>query len=159
MEIFVATGTQKFQFNRLLVALDEVAKNHPDYYIFAQTGKSDYVPQHYTYEHFIDAQTFAQHIDNADLVITHGGAGVIVESVKKGKRVLAIPRLAQYGEHVDDHQLQITEAFRDAGYIIMCQNMNLLENAIKKALLFEPKMFVSNNAHFIESLEDVIARM
>lgn len=46
-------------------------------------------------------------IDEADLIITHGGVGSVISSVKMWKKEIASPRLAKYGEHTNDHQLQI----------------------------------------------------
>ena len=45
--IFITLGSQKFQFNRLLKAVDDL---NIDDIIFAQTGYSDYQPQHYKYQ-------------------------------------------------------------------------------------------------------------
>ena len=47
------------------------------------------LPQNYTYERFLDRQHFAQIMDQCDSVITHGGTGVIIGAVKKGKKVIA----------------------------------------------------------------------
>jgi len=33
--------------------------------------------------------------------------GAIIGAIKKGKKVIAVPRLAKCGEHVDDHQVQL----------------------------------------------------
>ena len=52
-------------------------------------------------------------MEKANIVITHGGTGAIIGAVKKGKKVIAVPRLAKYGEHVDDHQLQLIKQFDD----------------------------------------------
>ena len=54
-------------------------------------------------------------IENADLIITHGGVGSITLSLKKGKKVIAIPRLHEYHEHVNDHQKVIVETFNEKG--------------------------------------------
>ena len=46
--IFITTGSQKFQFNRLLQKIDElVAEGTIKDEVFAQIGYSDYVPKHY----------------------------------------------------------------------------------------------------------------
>jgi UDP-N-acetylglucosamine transferase subunit ALG13 len=127
--IFVTLGSQKFQFNRLLMQIDElVSCGIFDDEIFAQIGYSDYRPKNYRYTDFMDHDNFEQMILNADYVITHGGIGVIFGAVKKGKKVIAVPRLAQYGEHVDDHQLQILEAFQSMDIIYSCTEIQNLGN-------------------------------
>ncbi len=156
MNIFVATGTQKFPFDRMLKKLDEAAENHPDWDIFAQSGTCAYKPEHYASEAFIDKESFDRRIREADLIVTHGGAGVIVTSLRLKKRVVAVPRLREYGEHVDDHQKQIITAFETGEYLLGCWEMDELDRCMEKALSMQPKDFVSNTDHFIAALEGVI---
>ena len=123
--IFVTLGSQKFQFNRLLKAIDELyEKKIITLDVFAQIGYSDYLPKNYRYKKFLDRDEFNNEMENADIVITHGGTGAIIGAVKKGKKVIAVPRLAKYGEHVDDHQLQLIEQFDDLNLIrLLHQNL------------------------------------
>ena len=71
--------------------------------------------------------------DEANLIITHGGVGSIVSSIEKGKKVIAVPRKHEYGEHVNDHQIQIVKDFNDKGYIIGIENVEDLKEAIIKS--------------------------
>ena len=103
--IFVTTGSQKFQFNRLLQKIDLlIEEGMIREEVFAQIGVSDYQPKHYEYCRFLDREGFTGKLRECRMVITHGGTGVIIGAVKQGKKVIAVPRLASYGEHVDDHQ-------------------------------------------------------
>lgn len=81
--IFVTLGSQKFQFDRLLQAVDELKTDEE---IFAQIGYSNYEPQNYEYKKFLDRDEFENVMDKADIVITHGGTGAIIGAVKKGKK-------------------------------------------------------------------------
>jgi len=56
--------------------------------------------------------------DRASLIITHAGTGSLIKGVKKGKKVIAIPRLVKLGEHIDDHQLEILNEFVQMEYVI-----------------------------------------
>ena len=104
--IFVTTGSQKFQFNLLLKEVDElVEKKVICESVFAQIGYSD------AYTDFLNQQEFVEKLLGCDMVITHGGTGVIIRAVKNGKKVIAVPRLVKYGEHVDDHQIQLLNQF------------------------------------------------
>ncbi|MDY3796626.1 MAG: glycosyltransferase, partial [Agathobacter sp.] len=90
--IFITTGSQKFQFNRLLQKIDElVADGTIKDEVFAQSGYSDYVPKHYEYKDFLNRDEFAQKMGESTIVITHGGTGAIIGAVKKGKKVIAVP--------------------------------------------------------------------
>lgn len=142
--IFAAVGTQKFKFDRMLKLLDEYAKEHRK--IFAQTGSSDYVPKYYEHKAFLDKESFEKCINGAELVITHGGVGTILSALKAEKPVIVIPRLSKYGEHIDDHQLEIAEAFERKGLIICCGDNECLENVIEKAMKTKFKKYKAQNA-------------
>ena len=59
--IFITLGSQKFQFNRLLKAVDElVAAGKIKDEVFAQIGYSDYKPMNYKYEQFLDREKFSK---------------------------------------------------------------------------------------------------
>ena len=61
--IFVTLGSQKFQFNRLLAAIDQLVENGViTDEIFAQTGYSDYSPQHFKFSSFLDREEFSEKI-------------------------------------------------------------------------------------------------
>lgn len=150
--IFVTLGSQKFQFNRLLNAIDEL---NVDEEIFAQIGYSEYVPKNYKYKKFLDREEFSEIINKADIVITHGGTGAIIGAVKKGKKVIAVPRLAKYGEHVDDHQLQIIEQFKELNLIYACEDMNL-NKAIKIVKTTSYNEYISNTQKIIKSIIEFV---
>ena len=155
--IFITLGSQKFQFNRLLKAVDElvVAGKIKDE-VFAQIGYSDYKPTNYKYEQFLDREKFSQIMDKAEIVITHGGTGAIIGAVKKGKKVIAVPRLARYGEHVDDHQLQIVGQFKELNLICECQDCAKLEEAIRTVKSTTYNQYQSNTQVIIDDITKFI---
>ena len=85
-KIFITLGSQKFQFNRLLKAVDELCERGTieaaD--VFAQIGYSDYLPKNFNYKSFWIEMNLARN-GKADIVITHGGTGAIIGAVKKEK--------------------------------------------------------------------------
>lgn len=131
--IFVILGSQKNQFDRLLKAIDDqVLSGEIDETVFAQIGYSDYAPQHYSYRKFLDHDDFEKMEEMADLVITHGGTGAIMGALKKGKKVIAVPRRFDLGEHNDDHQIQIVRQFAQTGVITCCEDTDTLGDVIKE---------------------------
>ena len=152
--IFVTLGSQKFQFNRLLKAVDELDTEEE---IFAQIGYSDYKPQHYKYKEFLDREEFDAWEEKADIVITHGGTGAIIGAVKKGKKVIAVPRLAKYGEHVDDHQIQLIKQFKDLNLIYACVDGDL-QRALEVVKNTTYNEYKSNTDKIIKSLEEFIEK-
>ena len=155
--IFITLGSQKFQFNRLLMAMDKLCENGTvEETVFAQIGYSDYTPKHYEYKSFLGREEFSNMIKQADIVITHGGTGAIIGAVKQGKKVIAIPRLAEYGEHVDDHQLQIVEEFHNMNLICQCSDCNRLAEAMEVVRENDFQSYVSNTNTIIQSIEQFI---
>lgn len=155
--IFVTLGSQKFQFNRLLKELDNiVARKKVTENIFAQIGYSDYKPQNYEYKEFVDRDEFKNIMSKCDLVISHGGTGAIITAVKQGKKVIAIPRLAKYGEHVDDHQIQLVKEFEESGIIKAVYDLNELEESILNIRKIQFKEYKSNTQNIINSIEKFI---
>lgn len=155
--IFITVGSQKFQFNRLLKEIDRlIEENSITEEVFAQTGYSDYKPKNYKYKNFLDRDEFKKIIENSDIVITHGGTGIIIEAVKQEKNVIAVPRLKKYGEHVDDHQLQIASQFKEMGFIDYINKIEELEKLIKNIDRTKIKLYDSNTNSIINSINKFI---
>lgn len=156
--IFITLGSQKFQFNRLLQAVDELCEKKivSSKDVFAQIGYSDYTPENYNYKKFLDREEFSVEMSKADIVITHGGTGAIIGAVKKGKKVIAVPRLAKYGEHVDDHQLQLIKQFDDLNLICPCRNTDELARAIETVRHTKYAEYESNTDTIVKSIEKYI---
>lgn len=155
--IFVTLGSQKFQFNRLLKAIDElIAEGKITNEVFAQTGYSDYVPQHYRYKSFLDREEFAECEGKADIIVTHGGTGAIIGAIKKGKKVIAVPRKAMYGEHVDDHQMQLVGQFKELNLICDCEKVDELDKAIEYVKNAEFATYKSSTEAVVSSIEKFI---
>ena len=160
-KIFITLGSQKFQFNRLLKAVDELCeKGIVDAEgVFAQIGYSDYLPRSFEYKQFLDRDEFDKEMGKADIVITHGGTGAIIGAVKKGKKVIAVPRLAKYGEHVDDHQLQLIKQFDDLNLICSCQDTSELEAALDTVRRTKYNSYESNTGTIIDNIENYIKQI
>lgn len=132
--IFVAVGTQKFPFDRLLSKLDSLLESGEiQEEVFAQTGHSLYAPRHYPFQPFIEGSTFTDRIQSANLVVLHSGDGTILDALRRGKKVVVVPRLAKYGEHIDNHQLEIARAFHDRGLVEGCWDIDDLGACIRRA--------------------------
>lgn len=158
--IFVTVGSQKFQFNRLLKEIDKlIEENKITEEVFAQIGYSDYLPKNYKYKNFMDRNEFSDIISKCDKVITHGGTGAIIGAVKKGKKVIAVARLKEYGEHVDNHQLQIINEFKKMNFICACKTCNELSKAISKVENTNYKTYQSNTNIIINALENYLYKI
>ena len=104
----------------------------------------------------MDRDEFSNEMEKANIVITHGGTGAIMGAVKKGKKVIAVPRLAKYGEHVDDHQLQLIKQFDDLNLICSCYDVGDLETALDTVQQTKYNSYKSNTINIINSIEEYI---
>lgn len=155
--IFITTGSQKFQFNRLLKKVDElIADGTIKDKVFAQSGYSEYKPVNYEYKDFMSRDEFAKKMGESTIVITHGGTGAIIGAVKKGKKVIAVPRLAKFGEHVDDHQLQLLTQFDEMNIICSCYDIEDLAGYITKIDSMEFNSYKSNTQVIMDDIEQFL---
>lgn len=155
--IFVILGSQRFQFNRLLMEIDELIQSgfltEP---VFAQIGYSDYKPRNYEYKDFLNQDEFNAWVSKSDIVVTHGGTGAIIGAVKKGKKVIAVPRLAKYGEHVDDHQLQVIGQLKDQNIICGLDDCSELKDGLEYVKNHTFDSYMSNTKAIVESIKAFI---
>lgn len=155
--IFVTLGTQKFQFNRLLSQIDSLiteGKIKED--VFVQVGYSTYIPKHYEYKEFLNKREFEAQMDECDLLITHSGVATIMQGLKKHKPTIVVPRLSKYGEHIDDHQLQIAESFAKKNYVLMCKDTTTLDNLVTMAKQHVFEEYVSQRTCMIDTINKYI---
>ena len=155
--ILVLLGTQNNSFHRLL---EEVEKNIENGIIneevIVQAGYTKYQSDKMKIIDLMSKEQLSKFQDEASLIITHGGVGSIVSSIEKGKKVIAVPRKHEYGEHVNNHQEEIVKDFNSKGYIIGIEKVEDLGQAIIKSKDFEPKKYQPNNQKMLEILENFI---
>ena len=155
--IFIVLGTQKFQLNRLLKLLDGlVEKGQICDDVYAQIGNSTYIPKHYKYVRFLNKKDFEQTMEECEIVVSHSGVGTIISGLKHEKPVIVFPRLEKYGEHVDDHQLEIGESFSKNNLVFLCgENDDLLE-LIKKSRIHKFNKYVSQREKMITTVNNFL---
>ena len=105
---------------------------------------------------FISVDDFNNYIEESDFIIAHAGVGSILDGLKHNKKVIAVARNEKYGEHVNNHQMQIVEEFVKKGYIIGCKDVSELESALKKISTFKPQKYISNNKTFVKLIDNYI---
>lgn len=155
--ILITLGTQDKQFTRLLdVVQNEISKGNIKDKVVVQAGHTKYESKDMKIFDLIDREKFSKLISECDILITHGGVGSIITGLQNNKKVIVVPRLAKYDEHMNDHQLQITENFSKAGYILPLYENDDLEKVLKDIKSFKPKKFKSNTSHMIKIISDFI---
>ncbi len=155
--ILVLLGTQDKSFKRLLDKVEEqINLGNIKEKVVVQAGYTKYNSYNMEIFDLISNDKLNKLMDDADIIITHGGVGSIIESLKKNKKIIVCPRLKKYNEHTNDHQLQIVESFSKKGYIIPYYENDDLGKILKEIKDFKPRKYRSNTKNMINTLENYI---
>ena len=155
--ILVTLGTQDKSLVRLLEAIEkEIDNGNIKDNVIVQAGYTKFESKNMVIYDLIPYEKFDKLVKECDLLITHGGVASILNGIKNGKKVIAAARLKKYGEHTNDHQLQIVNDFEKKGYLLKLSDFSKLDEVIKKAKDFKPKKYISNTANFIKHIEEYI---
>lgn len=155
--ILVLLGTQHNEFTRLLQEIEDcIDHGLIKERVVVQAGSTKYKTDKMKLFDMISKEVLANLMDEANVIITHGGVGSIIMALKKNKKVIAVPRLHQFNEHVNDHQRQIINVFNEKKYLIGIQNVEDLPEALKQINDFVPKEYKGNNQNIINLIESFI---
>ena len=159
--IFVTVGTHEQSFERLIKKLDElVASGEITDEVIIQKGYTDYEPKHCKANALIPAQEMAYYMQNADLIISHGGPATYMAAVSKDKPTIIVPRLSKFSEHVNDHQLDFAKKINKASDydLTVVTDMDELSPLIREKLHNDndSKLANSNTDHFVEQFTNLL---
>ena len=157
--IFVTVGTHEQQFNRLIKAVDDlVADGTIKEEVIIQKGYSDYKPKHCKTYKLIGYKDMQKYLDEARIIITHGGPASFMAALERNKTPIVMPRLKKYDEHVNDHQDYFCrEVEKRFGNIIVIDDKESLAEALKGDVKAK-KSNSCNNVRFNNKLLDTIIR-
>ena len=112
--IFVTVGTHEQPFDRLIEEIDNLKKNGTiQEEVIIQTGFSSYEPKYCQWSKLIPYQQMIKNVEDARIVITHGGPASFVMPLQIGKTPIVVPRQRKYGEHINDHQVEFARNVAD----------------------------------------------
>lgn len=153
-------GTQDKPFNRILKAVArEKKKGNIKDKIIAQIGCTNFKDDNIKTFDFSSKEEIESLIEKARIIITHAGVGTITECLSKDKKVIVVPRLKKYGEHTNDHQLQITKEFALKGYVLPLYDTKNLSKALNDIKTFKPVKYESNNEGFKNKIKEYIDKL
>ena len=155
--ILVLLGTQHNEFKRLLQEIEDCIDNgFIKERVVVQAGFTKYKSDKMKIFDMIAKDVLENLIEEANVVITHGGVGSITMALKKHKKVIAVPRLHEFEEHVNNHKRQIINVFHEKNYLIGLQNVEDLPEALKQIDNFTPEEYKENNQNLINLIENFI---
>lgn len=144
--VFVSVGTQKQSFKRLFHYIED-SKILENQRIIAQSGHTQFNSSKIECIPFMSNELYKEYIEKADIVICHGGVGTIFDALYKWKKVLAVPRLSKYGEHVDDHQIEICKELEEEGYIGYLKDNEMFDDALKRVINTDFKVYITDESY------------
>jgi UDP-N-acetylglucosamine transferase subunit ALG13 len=112
--IFVTVGTHHDPFTRLLDALAPLDGSE----LVVQHGSAPPPPGVARAEAYMPFDRMAECFRAAERVITHAGVGSILCATREGHTPLVVPRRHDLGEHVDEHQAELTRALEARGRVV-----------------------------------------
>lgn len=112
--IFVTVGTHQDPFGRLLDALAPLDGSQ----LVVQHGSAPPPPGVARAEAYMPFDRMVECFRTAEKVITHAGVGSILCASREGHTPLVVPRRHDLGEHVDEHQAELTRALEERGRVI-----------------------------------------
>ncbi|MCQ2330025.1 MAG: glycosyl transferase family 28 [Paludibacteraceae bacterium] len=131
--IFVTTGTQ-VPFDRLVMIMDKFASvTGEEVIIQAFNGK--YKVKKAKVVQFISPDEFDEMFQKARLIVAHAGIGTIVTALEKEKPLIVFPRLAKYGEHRNNHQVDTAVKMRQLNYVYVADTEEELFQLLSDANL------------------------
>ena len=155
--IIVLLGTFPTEFKRPLIEIDRLCKEGIiTEQVIVQSGHTQFDSEYLEMRPFIAPDELTELYKKARVVITQAGTGSLIKGMKLDKKIIAIPRLAKYGEVVDDHQKEILQEFTKQNYILPWTEDISLENMLDKINDFEPSPYVSTKQNIIDHLEEYI---
>lgn len=159
--IFVTVGTHEQPFNRLVQEIDNLKRDGIiTENVIIQTGYSTYEPKYCQWDKLIPYKQMIKNVEDARIVITHGGPASFIMPLQIGKTPIVVPRQKKFNEHVNDHQVEFARNVAERmGTIIPVENINELKDVILSydKIIDNMKHGMStNNEKFCNELENIV---
>jgi beta-1,4-N-acetylglucosaminyltransferase len=143
VNFFVTVGTTPF--DGLIINLDEFSKKNKSFNFIFQKSQGKYTPT------FGESFNFSNEIEkyyiDADIVITHAGAGSIYRLLELNKKVIIVPNF----ERIDKHQSDIALFMEKNQHALVLWDYENLENTILESLHFSPRLYEKDS--FFKSID------
>ncbi len=151
--IFVMLGTSHYPFARLINKVIEWAEESGEHVII-QSGHNPIASNAVEFYPFLDHSKIIEFINDAEVVITQGGFGGLLDCMKSDAKTIAIPRLAELGENINSHQTEIVNALAEEGRIVPLHDIDKFDDAIQSAKHMNIK--TNNNCALPEHVKKTI---
>jgi UDP-N-acetylglucosamine transferase subunit ALG13 len=156
--IFVTVGMNNLGFDRLIREMDRIAPIINEE-IIMQIGNASYLPKNTEYFIYKTKKEMDSFYEKASIVISHGGAGSIINILKQNKRAIIVPRQQKYGEIFDDQQMELAqELSKENRVITVCDVRDLQQILLNQIPEKIPQNFKKSD-YLINKLKEYISSL
>ncbi|HVZ27846.1 MAG TPA: glycosyltransferase [Rhizomicrobium sp.] len=156
--LFVTVGAT-LPFDRMVETVARLKANGeiPEDVVI-QTGIGGIKPEGLVTFETLPFERMLAYLRDADIVVCHGGTGSLITALREGCRTIVMPRLFEKGEHYDDHQSEITNAFAVRGLVVPANTAEELAAALRTVRARAPLSATTNPAKLAGHLGDILSR-
>ncbi|MGH6822382.1 MAG: glycosyltransferase [Methylocella sp.] len=132
MSTFVSVGNAHQPFTRLIHAVTSIAHALPQP-VVVQHGYTPFDSIECRGVRFLDMPAFESAVSEAEVLVLHAGAGCVIHALGAGKAPVVMARRAEFGEHVDNHQVEFARELALTGRVVVAEHIAELKAAIERA--------------------------
>jgi UDP-N-acetylglucosamine transferase subunit ALG13 len=159
-ELIFATVGATLPFDRMVAAVAQLKREGAiSGQVVIQTGVGGIAPEGLEVYETLPFDEISALLKKATVVICHGGTGSIITALREGCHVIAVPRISESGEHYDDHQSEITEAFEKRGLILVAHDTEGLREALARAPGRARVVATTDPAELMEYMDGLLAEL
>ena len=129
--VFVSVGTDHHPFDRLVGWIDDWLPAGVRCLVQYGTSAPPRRAEGIAYLGHEDLTTL---LEQADVVVSHGGPSTITECRRAGRRPIVVPRSPGLGEHVDDHQERFCARMAGKGLITLAPDREAFTALLTRAV-------------------------
>ncbi len=147
MNVLVTVGTTPF--NSLFRAIDQ--SGLPEKFnLLGQTAGGQYQPKRFKCFDF-DPE-FSKHLQWADTVVTHAGAGNVYKLLELGKKCVVVANL----ERIDTHQTDLTRYVSENNYALATNDVEEVVALVEQVGSFTPNCYKKTDFFVANEIRDLI---
>jgi beta-1,4-N-acetylglucosaminyltransferase len=155
--IYVTLGTMFLGFHRLVRAADAIAAD-TDEQVVVQCDQAVAPPRYAAWFRCLPHGAVLELQRHARVVVAHAGIGATLDALHTGRPLILVPRLKRYGEHMNDHQLDIAEAVARRGWGRAVRDVADLK-ALCTAPPAPPRSYTPARAPLLEAVRAMVDRV
>jgi UDP-N-acetylglucosamine transferase subunit ALG13 len=155
--LVVTVGTDHHPFHRLMRWIDDLIAGGviPGHQVLVQFGSSQR-PSNALVQALLPRPELLALMAQADVVVGHGGPGVIMDARSMGRRPIVVPRLARLGEVIDDHQVAFSRRLAESDMVVLAEESETLVAAVRRGLA-EPNWLEARGSQMQPTGADEVA--